>query len=101
MDFKITDLEIPDDSPEGRMIEEIMARDSVSASEALRSALRATAALPPLNARIGSRPPLRTDDAEAVIGLFQDRPDLVDSILDVVSEREQRYSKGPDQREDD
>lgn len=101
MDFKINDLEIAEDSPEGRVIEEIMERDNVSAAEAIKSALRATANELPLNARRGPRPPLRTDDAEAVIGLFKDRPDLVDSILEVVAEREQRYAKDRSVREQD
>jgi hypothetical protein len=42
----------------------------------------------------GPQPPLRTGDPEGVIGLFADRPEIVDSILQVVEERSQRYTSG-------
>ncbi|HEY3780437.1 MAG TPA: hypothetical protein VGL56_05095 [Fimbriimonadaceae bacterium] len=40
----------------------------------------------------GPNPPLSTDNPESVIGLFADRPDIVDSILQVVEERALRYT---------
>jgi len=40
-----------------------------------------------------ARAPLRTDNPEKIIGLFGDAPELVDSILQVVEERSQRYAE--------
>jgi hypothetical protein len=55
----------------------------------------------PLHAAIASRhrhlkrgpqPPLRTDSPERIIGLFADSPDTVDSILQEVESRSERYA---------
>jgi len=40
----------------------------------------------------GPQPPLRTDNPERIIGLFADAPELVESILEVVDTRSQRYA---------
>jgi len=40
----------------------------------------------------GPQPPLRTDNPERIIGLFADAPELVESILEVVDSRSQRYA---------
>lgn len=40
----------------------------------------------------GAQPPLRTDNPEGIIGLFASAPELVDSILEVVESRSERYS---------
>ena len=42
-------------------------------------------------ARRGPRPPLRTDDPEAIIGLFADAPGFRESIDAVIARRAERY----------
>ena len=93
MDFKFTDLEIPDDSPEARVIEEIMERDNVSAEQALQRLIREAVternAPPVRERRIG---PLRpAENPEAVIGSMQGTG-IVEIAEQAIRDRETRYS---------
>lgn len=93
MDFKFTDLEIPDDSPEARVIEEIMERDNVSAEQALRSFIREAVAernAPPVRKRrVG--PVRRAENPEAIIGAMQGTG-IVEIAEQAIRDREVRYS---------
>jgi len=42
--------------------------------------------------RRGPRPPISTDDAESVIGMFAGKPDFLESVEAVIATRSQRYS---------
>lgn len=94
MDFKITDFEIPDDSPEGRMIEEIMTRDNVTATEALHSVIRAAANGTKLPVRVRVRGPIRLlENPEDVIGSMQGTG-IVEIAEKAIAKRNARYSEG-------
>lgn len=94
MDFKFTDLEIPDDSPEARVIEEIMERDNVSAEQALKSFMREAIAernSPPVRTRrVG--PVRQTANPEAVIGSMQGTG-IIEIAEQAIRDREVRYSQ--------
>jgi hypothetical protein len=94
MDFKFTDLEIPDDSPEGRLIEEIMTRDNVSATEALQSVIRAAVAersvVPARHRRPG--PVWVLENPEDMIGAMRGMG-IVEIAEEAIQERETRHAE--------
>lgn len=92
MSYKIDDFEIDPESAEGRELEEIVRREDVTPEEAIRLALRRLGErrTPPDPAY---RPPASGRDPEFVIGMFDDVPNFIEMMDEVVKRREERYSR--------
>ena len=109
------EIHIPEDSQQGHFIATLAARQHLTPAQVVEQLIDQAAQRekpadlapghqePPaeLVARLraqkaakgeGPQPPLRTDNPEKIIGLFAEVPELVDSILEVVSNRSQRYA---------